>query len=356
VVHFDLGAKVAGRLLLVVHHLVVDGVSWSVLIEDMIGAYMQAAEDKPTAVPRRTASYRQWANRLSELAQTAEMRSQIGYWDDVLSVPVTSIPVDLTCAKNRVADACRVTMTIPVDETANLLREASHAHAASLQQMMLTSLTLALQRWTKQPVCRLDLEGHGREFLFHDADISRTVGWFTTIFPAVFDLTRCATLAEALAQVKRTLDAIPNRGIGYGILRYLSMDSTAVRPLRESPPAQILFNYVGQFPGAPSDSSPLQSALESVGQLVDAREERLYLLDILAVVRAGQLRVEFAYNRAAHRQETIEHLAADFIQILLQFAMSSPVPASGKVPDTQGTRSSNSSPTVVPAPDSDEAT
>ena len=320
VIHFDLGPAMGGRLLVVVHHLVVDGVSWRTLVEDALQAYAQSLQGLPIELPRQSASYQQWATKLFEYAQTAEARDELVYWQDVEAVLVPDIPPDRPSTDNRADDAAVLNLRMTSEQTQSLLRRAPRIHDATLYELMLAALVVALQRWTHHANCRMDLEGHGREPLFDDIDISRTLGWFTAIFPVVFDCTFCETPDDVLASVRQTLRTIPRRGIGYGILRHLTRGIKETPRLGSEPTSQICFNYLGQFPGESADSGPLSPAPESCGPLIDGCEERLYSLDVIAVIREGRLRFDCIYSTAIHNGATIRRLAANFLHQLGQFA------------------------------------
>jgi non-ribosomal peptide synthase protein (TIGR01720 family) len=164
-----------------------------------------------------------------------------------------------------------------------------------------------LSTWTKGDSLLIDLEGHGREEILEYVDLSRTVGWFTTIFPVVLDCKDSDTPVETLRSVKEQLRTIPNRGIGYGLLKYY--DAAAASRLRALPQAQLRFNYLGQIDRVFVDSSMYALAPHQTGPAQSLKAERAYLLNIIAMVTGGELKLQWTYSENIHRHETIERLA-----------------------------------------------
>jgi non-ribosomal peptide synthase protein (TIGR01720 family) len=162
----------------------------------------------------------------------------------------------------------------------------------------------------------VDLEGHGREEIFADADVTRTVGWFTAIYPVVLDLDPFAGTGEAIMSVKEQLRGIPGRGLGYGLLRYLREGEAIAEKLAARPLSEVSFNYLGQFDQALPDSSPFSFAKESLGPGYSPRAVRAYLLDVQAGVRGGKLRVRLAFGEGRHARRTIEELGERYITAL----------------------------------------
>jgi amino acid adenylation domain-containing protein/non-ribosomal peptide synthase protein (TIGR01720 family) len=303
VVWFDLGDR-PGRLLFVIHHLAVDSVSWRILMEDFWRTYEQLARGQEVALPAKTSSVRQWARRLNEHAQSAKAREELAYWMAAASGPAGRLPVDLPGGEN-VAGAVR-TVTVELDEeqTRALVQETPRAYQTQINDVLLTALAQALGRWTGERAIRFDLERHGREPLFDDVDLTRTVGWFTTIFPVRLELTT-EDPGGALKAVKEQLRRIPNRGLAYGLLRYLSTDPRVTAQLAAVPGPDVGFNYLGQHALTPE--------LESSGAARSPRARRRHLLEIDGAIAGGRLRVQWGYSEHHHRRATIERVAEDFI-------------------------------------------
>ena len=159
----------------------------------------------------------------------------------------------------------------------------------------------------------LDLEGHGREDLFSDVDLSRTVGWFTTIFPVLLKLDDNRNLEVIIKSVKEQLRQIPNRGFNYGLLRYLTQDENIKTRLENQPQSQIKFNYLGQLDFTTTDSLILGLAKESTGDNRSPQGKRQYLLEINSWISENKLQLTWNYSRNIHNQTTIENLAQTYI-------------------------------------------
>ena len=219
-------------------------------------------------------------------------------------------------AVNTVGSVSTVSVALNAAETRALLSEVPRVFHTEINDLLLTALAQSFAGWTGRRTLLVDLEGHGREELFADLDLSRTVGWFTTIFPVLLDLRGAASPIEELKRVKEQLRGIPRRGIGYGLLRYLSGDAQVRAQLEALPQAEVSFNYLGQLDQVLAKSELFAAARESGGAARDPRQRRRHLLEINASVAGGQLQAAWAYSTTAHRRETIEQLADGFVSAL----------------------------------------
>ena len=307
--HFQLGAQVRGRLLLAVHHLVVDGVSWRVLREDLEALYCAAAAGVAAPLPERTSSLQAWSNALREHANSAAVQGSLAHWRAVAAQPALQLPHHATGQAAYAAEGRLITRLSP-DETRALLQRLPAAFQTQINDALLTALARALQRSTGNAVLRIDLEGHGREHLVDGIDVSRTVGWFTTLFPIALELDPERSAVDSLLAVQRQLQQIPERGLGYGLLRYLSPDA-AVRQSMVGTAAPVLFNYLGQFDNVVADSHLFSFARESTGPWRSPRAHRTHALEIVAVVRGGQLEIAWQHDADARHEPFIARLAND---------------------------------------------
>jgi non-ribosomal peptide synthase protein (TIGR01720 family) len=313
---FDLGADEPGRLLLVSHHLAVDIVSWQVLLDDLQTVYRQLSRGEPVQLPPKTTAFKQWAERLEAYAQSSALDVELDYWLSEARRDVRPLPVDHPGSSNTKADARTVSRSLSREETTALLQEIPEAYRTQIDDVLLTALVEAFGGWTGQRSLLVDVEGHGREDLFDDVDTSRTVGWFTTISPLLLDASGAAGPADALKQVKEQLRRVPQRGIGYGVLRYLSPDADRVRRLRVLPQAEVAFNYLGRFDRLLPENALFALASESPGPLHSVRGQRPYLLEIIGLVGDGQLHIEWTYAEQIHRRSTVEGLADRYMDAL----------------------------------------
>ena len=206
-------------------------------------------------------------------------------------------------------------MTLSEAETRALLQEVPRAHGARINVMLLTALVQTFTRLTGTPVLWLDVDGHGREGLTDDIDLSRTVGWFTVLFPLFLDISGLEGPVAALQAVKEQLQQVPRHGIGYGLLCYLSGDADLTARRKAVPPAEVSFNYLGQF--APSRSTALLGPPKPPpGPARSPRQRRRHLLEVDALVAEGQLQVTWTYSANVHRNSTVEAWANGFLEAL----------------------------------------
>ncbi|AFZ17608.1 non-ribosomal peptide synthetase [Allocoleopsis franciscana] len=313
---FDLGVHQPSRLLIVIHHLVVDGVSWRILLEDLQTAYQQLSQGEQVQLPAKTTSFQQWSQKLGEYVRSTALQQELDYWRRQSRKPSIPLPVDFPGGENTMASVGCVSSTLSFSETQALLKEVPQIYNTQINDVLLTALVQAFAQWTGERTLLVNIEGHGREDIADDVDLSRTVGWFTTIFPVLLNLGEASNPGDALKKVKEQLRGIPNRGIGYGVLRYLSDDPEITEQLRTLPQAEVIFNYLGQFDQTLSESSLFGLTQESSGLARSLRGKRSHLLEIDGLVSQGQLQLKWSYNHKVHRRSTIETLAQGFVEAL----------------------------------------
>ncbi|MGI8500285.1 MAG: amino acid adenylation domain-containing protein [Hassallia sp.] len=315
---FNLGEKQPSRLLIVMHHLVVDGVSWRILLEDLQTAYQQLSRGENVNFPTKTTSYKQWAEQLREYAQSNVLYKELEYWLAIGKKQVAQLPVDYLEKANIEASSCNVSIALSQEETRVLLQEVPKVYNTRINDVLLTALIKAFSGWTGRSELLIDLEGHGREDIFEGVNLSRTVGWFTSIFPVLLSLSADASLGEVLKSIKEQLRAIPKQGIGYGVLRYLSDRQEIIEQMRSLPQAEISFNYFGQFdqvlPEKPGVTQELRLTQDFPGLSRSPQALRRHLLDINGFVAGGQLRLEWTYSQNIYKRVTVENLAQSYLE------------------------------------------
>ncbi|HTG31557.1 MAG TPA: amino acid adenylation domain-containing protein [Thermoanaerobaculia bacterium] len=304
------------RLLWVTHHLVVDGVSWRVLLEDLEGAYRQVARGLRASFPPKTTSFQEWARRLAAHAGSEALARELDHWCEMARVPVPRLPVDFPSGEtdDLAGDEATVSFELSAEETTDLLQTLPSVYQSRIDDALLSSLVRALAGWTGSPRLRVDLEGHGREPLFDDLDVSRTVGWFTSLYPVVLEAGDAGP-GDALVSARKRLRAVPGRGLGYGLLRHLG---NARDILEAAPAAEISFNYLGQVDGTFDERSLFRASTASAGLSRSPRAHRTHLLEIGGIVADGRLRITLTYGSRTHRRETAERLAAAYAGALRQ--------------------------------------
>jgi amino acid adenylation domain-containing protein/non-ribosomal peptide synthase protein (TIGR01720 family) len=313
---FNLGSSKSPRLLLVIHHLAVDGVSWRILLEDLLSAYQQLETGSSIELPPKTTSFKHWAEQLTEYARSWAARKELTYWQSISRTQITRLPVDCTEGANTEASARTVSVSLNLEETRTLLQEVPKAYRTQINDVLLTALVQVLAAWGGSSSVLVDLEGHGREDILSDVDLSRTVGWFTTIFPVLLKLEATDNLGDTLKSIKEQLRSVPNRGIGYGLLRYLSGDVEITSTLQALPIPEVSFNYLGQFDWGMQAGSLFKLAPESIGPEHSQLGHRSHLLNINGIVVEGQLQLDWTYSENFHQRATIERWAQEYIEAL----------------------------------------
>ena len=311
---FHLREKVDGRLLVIVHHLVIDGVSWRLLLEDLQSAYHQLQRGLPVALPPKTSTVDRWAKRLAAFARSEGLARELAYWSSELSRDFPFLPRDTDAGSGTAGSSATLSRWLRASATEPLVREAGRVYDAQFHELLLTALAMTLKRWIGQGPLLIDLEGHGREEILEGEDVSRTIGWFTTIFPVALNVVG-TDLQASVRRVRDQLRGVPNKGIGYGLLRY-GGNEEAARKLRTLTPAEVSFNYLGQLDNVLPAPDAFSLARESAGPLHDPRSPRPYLLEVGAQVVAGELRVDWTYSDGVHQRATIESLADELFAVL----------------------------------------
>jgi amino acid adenylation domain-containing protein/non-ribosomal peptide synthase protein (TIGR01720 family) len=309
-VYMELGGERGARLLLVLHHLLVDITSWRIIFEDLETAYKQLANNEPVQL-RATSSYQQWAAQLKAYASSEALRQELPYWTDERRLQVKPLPVDERGA-NLESTTHHVASKLSKELTESLLRDVPRAYNMQISDVLLAALAGAYQHWSGERLLLVDVEGHGREALFADVDLTRTVGWFTSIYPLLLELPVGNDLKSFREQIRR----VRNGGIGYSVLRYLS------NALPAQPRAEISFNYLGRHGGHEPTTSEVrdaglfQTASEQTGPTRSENNERRYKLQLNSSVVGGELQVSWEYSTAIHREETVTQLAAEYLREL----------------------------------------
>lgn len=317
---FSMPGGEPGRLLLVLHHLVVDGVSWRIVLSDLERLSKLAKGNGVPSLPPRSTSYGRWATRLRGLAGSAALDAEKAFWNGMARLPGLRLPVDGRRRPGAVAAARDVSVSLDRETTERLLTEVPAASRARIQEVLVAALGCALAPWIGGRVVPLQLEGHGREALFDDVDLSRTVGWFTVEYPLVLDLRRDLDVQSAVRAAKEQLRRIPRAGVGYGILRYLEADPGFVRDAARALRPEVSFNYFGQTDQALARDSPFRPARESAGPQQSPRGHRTMLVAVTAAVTDGRLQGTWQYGPECHHRSTIERIAHRWIEHLRALA------------------------------------
>ncbi|MCK4258180.1 MAG: amino acid adenylation domain-containing protein [Halanaerobiales bacterium] len=301
---FDLGEN-GKRLVIPVHHLVIDGVSWRIFFEDLQSLYISRL-DKP--LPLKTTSFKEWSEKLTQYAKEYEL--DLDYWEKIKLDRVTSLVTDQV--DNYLRDHKSLQIQLTEDETEKLLTKVSWVYNTEINDLLLSALTLAIEQALGINNILINLEGHGREEIFKDVDLSRTIGWFTTTYPVYFESKD--GIGETIKHVKESLRRVPAKGLNFSITRYLQNNQR----LKELNP-EISFNYLGQFSNTTDleDISVLMSCTDDPGMSFHRDNKHPYLIDFNGMISDGKLQFNLSYNAKYLEDGKIEELQRVFHQNLL---------------------------------------
>ncbi|MEY9927497.1 amino acid adenylation domain-containing protein/non-ribosomal peptide synthase protein (TIGR01720 family) [Catenulispora sp. GP43] len=325
VLFFDRGEQQSGQLVITIHHLAVDGVSWRILLADFETAY------RAVELPPAGTSYGHWATRLERHTRSGALDTDVEYWTRTAAAPA-ELPVGRSGA-NTYASAATVTVALDVQTTDALLRQVPDVYRTQVNDVLLSALGRTLSRWCERETVLVGVEGHGREDLFDDVDLSRTVGWFTAEFPLALTVAPDGGWHDTLRAVKEQLRAIPLHGLSYGALRHLLPDSA----LTNASAPQIGFNYHGQWDAESTGASAgtgagqglYRAALPPAGRDTDPDEARPYLLDITGVVQGGRLELGWTYPTAVYDEAVVRDLAEQMCAALREIVAHCARPEAG---------------------------
>ena len=295
------------RLLLVAHHLVIDGVSWRILLEDLSTLYQQYQSGQALELPLKTDSFQYWQEMQWQYAQSETLQQEAAYWDALEAQHIAALPVEHN-GSNLVKDAARQSFLLDESLTSRLLTQCYSAYRTEVNDLLLSAFTMAVAEVFELEKVLINLEGHGRENIGANIDVTHTIGWFTSLYPVVFDMQHRDDTIRQLISVKETLHRVPNKGIGYGVLRYIAGKNYKLKP-------DIAFNYLGDFGNGVQDSSGEQLFAFSgdyQGHAISQDEPRNVLLDVLGMVAEGRLRLTVSYSTHQYSKPVINRLLTCF--------------------------------------------
>ncbi|MEO1590646.1 MAG: amino acid adenylation domain-containing protein [Cyanobacteria bacterium J06632_22] len=302
------------RLLLVAHHLIMDGVSWRILLADWVMLYQQALTQQPLTLLPRTTAFSQWTQHLTEQSFEAEQP----VWTEICQ-PVSLLPVDNAAGSNTEADSVEVSVSLDAKQL-----EALQSLSASLDAVLLAGVAQTLTQWSRSSTLVVDLEGHGRHVWDSTLDLSRTVGWFTALHPIRLELP-LGSPQEQLTAVANQLKKIPNHGIGYGVLKSRFLKSSLPSEQIFTSPAEVNFNYLGSL-DLETSSGPIQRlAPESLPAMCDPQNPRQHQIAVVSFIRnspqgEAQLHTLWRYSQQRYQRGTITALAQRYLSNLLSLA------------------------------------
>jgi non-ribosomal peptide synthase protein (TIGR01720 family) len=290
---FRYGADRPSRLLLIAHHLVIDAVSWGIVLQDLCSVCGQLEAGQTVRLPDKTSSFQDWTQRLKTFA--ASNVPDRDYWD---ARAARIHPSFADISPGTLGSADNVVLRFDESLTRTVLQDTQRSRGVQINNLLLTALWLAFRDWRGLTELFVELEGHGREEIFDDLDVSRTVGWFTTHYPVLLSAASAATPAEALRGIGDRLREIPMRGLGYGLTRTGNHSAASVR-----------FNYLGQMDRVLPAQVAWKPLLEHLGQEHSPGTPRAHLFEVDGMIFEGCLQLTWTYNRNACERGAIEQLS-----------------------------------------------
>ncbi|MGG0219378.1 amino acid adenylation domain-containing protein [Bacillus mycoides] len=314
VVYFEDTLSGNDRIFWVIHHLVVDGVSWRILLEDLQAVYNQMKQGQGVRLSAKSTSFKEWSERLQAYSDSGISKEVQDYWNERVEKETMKIPMDYPMQETTEESIDQVTRTLGVEETHALLQEVPMTHKTRINEVLLAALGQAIVDFTNQQTVSIHLEGHGREEMVEGIDLSRTVGWFTSIYPVHLNFQGTKTPIEGLKAVKDQLRQIPNRGVDYGILRYLKKE---LLPFYQQKPS-ISFNYLGQFDQVFSKESLFmqETGFTFLDHAPDSKPS--HLIDVIGMVKDKKLHFVWIYSREQFSRLKIQAIADGMLRHLRQ--------------------------------------
>jgi len=330
IILYYLGEEKTNYLLFVLHHLIVDGVSWHIISEELNNNYKQLSQKGYYIIPSKSTSYKEWVCQLQKYCNSTKCIKNISYWTSQPWSEIKRIPTDYSKGDNTVGATNKITECLTPDETYTLLHKIPSKLSVQVQDVLLTALVESFHIWTGYKSLLLDIEGHGRELATDGIDLSRTVGWFTSIFPVIINIKKRDDIGTALIDVKEQFDKIPNNGFDYGIVKYMNRDIVLSKELNKIPNSEICFNYLGRYDNKHTKSDQFKLTTISTGSNQSPNQKRKYLLEINSMIVGGQLKITWKYSKEVHDYSTVSRLAKNCAEIIKQIVQYSEKVKSGK--------------------------
>jgi non-ribosomal peptide synthase protein (TIGR01720 family) len=296
-----------------IHHLVVDGVSWRILLEDLQIAYRSRVARERVRLARKTTSFLAWARWLEGYARSAAVAGERAFWDAQVQRAPRPLPRDGD-GPNDIDASRTLSVRLTAVETRRLL-QGPGASRAQVHEVTLAAVAYVIARWNGSDAVLVDVESHGRADLDPAIDVTRTVGWFTALYPLLIDTPRGEHPEHVLARVCHLVRTTPSFGVGYGLLTSGTDDPEAAIA-RARPRAEISFNYLGQFRRSPDDAAWLTPATEGAGSPQAAGHRRPYVIDVMASIDRERLEMSWTYSTHLHAASTIHMLASQVLAVL----------------------------------------
>jgi non-ribosomal peptide synthase protein (TIGR01720 family) len=300
------------RLLIVIHHLAIDGVSWRIVLEDLEHLLNDLNKGVKYEAGKKSSSYREWYSALVKYGESRTLISQKDYWEQAVNA-YQPLPEDRTYTETLlVKDLAHHKINLDAEQTRKLIQEVPKVYHTEVNDILLAALSTTLSKWSGNEHSVIGLEGHGREHIAEGIDTSRTVGWFTTLYPVLLEAKAEQPTANLIKSVKEQLRQIPDKGIGYGVLKYIQKETA----LQGRDPWDMVFNYLGQLDNVGLEGNLIKRASEFAGAGMSEMQPASSKLSLNSYIMAGELVINWTYSVNHYNKETIITLAKNYIKAL----------------------------------------
>lgn len=314
------------RVLIAIHHLLVDGISWRILLEDLLNIYDQLLQFQAVKFLPKSDHYGNWVKALYKYAKQEGTQSQKVYWEGISQQSNQQKKQEI----NLIQDQEHYALNVSENITLGILQDLPTHYPLHINDILLAALAFSLYKHSKNYEFLIDMEGHGREECIGSVDVTRTIGWFTSIFPvclrvpSLFQEKDDSKWSELMLSIKQEMRKVPDKGIGYGVLRYLTNETTKKQLSNNK--TLVLFNYLGQFDLVSKHQGTWSFASESPGNPIGtdyfgSQNYSRYPLEVNALVAQGVLHVNFNYNKQKFSKEEIKFLASCYNKALEKFVI-----------------------------------
>ena len=290
------------RLLITAHHLVVDGVSWRIILEDLNDMLQHQLREEEHSLPKKTHSVKEWVKALEEYSKVISIEEQ-QYWSKVIENKI-AFPVDFYTEEDNLENISTLEAELSIEDTEKLLSEANTAYGTESNEILIIALALAMSKFIKGNEISLELEGHGREDISTKVDITRTVGWFTSMYPINLNI-EGDDLNTKIKSIKERIRGVPNKGFDFGVLKY-------IRKTIKDHNRYVRFNYLGEFDNTFS-KAVFENSYEESG-LEQGRENHLTsLVEVVSMIIGKKLRISMTFSNKRYKEETVNSLLNDYL-------------------------------------------
>ncbi|GAA3657118.1 hypothetical protein GCM10022397_46580 [Flavivirga jejuensis] len=303
------------RLFITAHHLVIDGISWRILLTDLNRVLDNIQKNLEINLGNKGSSYRQWYTELKKYSNRNSVLMQQPYWA-AMAKEYNPLPVDYEInGYDSYKNILDYSVVLDKENTVSLISEVHQRYGTEIDDILLACLALTIGKWSGHNSVVIGQEGHGREDISKNIDIGSTIGWFTNLYPIALQSSKTDSYGDLIKSIKEQLRCIPDKGLGYGVLRYLHTSKEVRKDLAQVQ-WDVVFNYLGQLDNVVSSSDRFKGAKESSGKEIGADIRFDCKIEINSSIAQGQLRLNWSYSKRQYNLETIEKLAGAYLSNL----------------------------------------